>query len=64
MIDPTLRSNNYLEQVSRQSNAAGGKAATDGTHGTQKQRLTAPIRPAMRTIPARMRPQPVARRLR
>ncbi|MDA1380250.1 hypothetical protein PCI56_11235 [Plesiomonas shigelloides subsp. oncorhynchi] len=59
MIDPTLRSNNYLEQVSRQSNAAGGKAATDGT---QNQRLTAPIRPAMRTIPARMRPQPVARR--
>lgn len=34
MIDPTLRSNNYLEQVSRQSNAAGGKAATDGTQKT------------------------------
>lgn len=41
MIDPTLRSNNYLEQVSRQSNAAGGKAATAGTqksaaNGTNK----------------------------
>ena len=31
MIDPSLRSNNYLEQVSRQSNAAAGKSATEGT---------------------------------
>ncbi|MGL4926710.1 MAG: flagellar hook assembly protein FlgD [Plesiomonas shigelloides] len=36
MIDPTLRSNNYLEQVSRQSNAAGGaqKTAAEGTGKT------------------------------
>ncbi|MGL4268331.1 MAG: flagellar hook assembly protein FlgD [Plesiomonas sp.] len=34
MIDPTLRSSNYLEQVSRQSNAAGGKSATEGAQKT------------------------------